>query len=623
MKNVSKSFSEKVLFENISFGITDSDRIGLVGINGTGKSTFLKMISGQLEPDSGSITRSSGITVQYLSQNPDFDEDMTVLEHILQGDHPVLKTIRNYEATALKLQESPDDRDLQAELTKYAAEMEAVDGWKFEIEAKTILSKLGINDVDRPIGELSGGHKKRIALAEALIRPSDLLILDEPTNHIDFEAIKWLENYLTKRKGALLIVTHDRYFLKSVIDRIIEIDKGGLYYYEGNFEYFLEARTKRGKIQDAMERRRRSLYINELAWIRQGAKARTTKQKARIARFEELKKMGTRTAGEKLDLPTAYRRLGKKVIEMENVSKSFEGQAVLKDFSIMVSPADRIGIVGLNGMGKTILLDLVAGLTSPDTGEISIGKTVKVAYYRQGNEDMDHKIRAIDYIRETAEYVEASNGQRISASQMLERFLFDSGHQYSLIGNLSGGEKRRLLLAKTLIEKPNVLLLDEPTNDLDIQTLEVLEEYLEYFQGAVLVISHDRYFLDKAVDRIIAVKEDGKTVFYNDLDGYERSLAFEKPVAAKKTKMPKRPKGSGSRKRRFTYAENREFESIDSDIAILEASLAKIEEEMTTNWFDHTRMQELAIKQKDAQTELSEKMERWVYLNELAEKINK
>ena len=622
MKNVSKSFSEKVLFKNISFGIEDGDRIGLVGINGTGKSTFLKMISGQLEPDSGSITRSSGITVQYLSQNPEFIQDMTVIEHILQGDHSVMKVIRDYEATTLKLQASPDDRDLQAELTKYTAEMEALDGWKFEIEAKSILSKLGINDVGRRIGELSSGQKKRIALAEALIRPSDLLILDEPTNHIDFEAIKWLENYLTKRKGALLIVTHDRYFLKTVIDRIIEIDKGGLYFYEGNFEYFLEARTMREDIQDSMERRRRRLYINELAWIRQGVKARTTRQKARIARFEELKKMGTRTAGEKLDLPVAYRRLGKKVIELENVSKSFEGQTVLKDFSIMVSPADRIGIVGLNGMGKTILLDLIAGLTLPDTGEISIGKTVKTAYYRQGNEDMDHQVRAIDYIRETAEYVEASNGQRISASQMLERFLFDSGHQYSLVKNLSGGEKRRLLLAKTLIEKPNVLLLDEPTNDLDIQTLEVLEEYLEYFQGAVLVISHDRYFLDKAVDRIIAVKEDGKTVFYNDLDGYERSLALEKPAAKSMTKMPKRPKGPAG-KRRFTYAENREFESIDSDIAILEASLAKIEEEMTANWSDYVRMQELAAKQKDIQTELSEKMERWVYLNELAEKINK
>ncbi|MCJ7665173.1 MAG: ABC-F family ATP-binding cassette domain-containing protein, partial [Actinobacteria bacterium] len=566
--------------------------------------------------------RSSGITVQYLSQDPDFNKDMTVLEHILQGDHPVMKAVRDYETAVLALQASPDNRYLQAGLTKFAAEMDALDGWNFEVEAKSILGKLGIDDIDRKIGELSGGQKKRIALAEALIRPSDLLMLDEPTNHIDFETIKWLEKYLMSRKGSLLIVTHDRYFLNRVINRIIEIDKGGLYCYEGNFEYYLESRTMREEIQDSMERRRRRLYINELAWIRRGARARTTKQKARIVRFEELKKMGTGTSGESLDLPVAYRRLGKKVVEMKNVSKSFDGQAVLKDFSILLDPADRIGIVGLNGMGKTILLDLIAGLTRPDTGEISTGETVKVAYYRQGNEDMDHSVRVIDYIRETAEYVEAGNGQRISASQMLERFLFDSAHQYSLIGNLSGGEKRRLLLAKVLIENPNVLLLDEPTNDLDIQTLEVLEEYLQYFQGAVLVISHDRYFLDKAVDRLIAIKEDGRTAFFNDTTGYERSLAIEKPAAVKKTKISKGPMGPAGKKR-FTYAESREFERIDSDISTLEASLAKIEEEMMVNWSDYIRMKELAVKQKDIQTELAGKMERWVYLNELAEEINK
>ena len=622
MKNISKSFSEKVLFEDISFGVEDNDRIGLVGINGTGKSTFLKILSGQIEADSGTIAKSGGATVRYLPQNLEFDGDMTVLEHILQGDHPVMRAIREYESTANKLQGSPDNKKLQTELTRCASEMEALDGWNFEVEAKSILTKLGIEDVSRRIGELSGGHKRRIALAEALIRPSDLLVLDEPTNHIDFEAIKWLENYLISRKGALLIVTHDRYFLNRVVSRIIEIDRGRLYNYAGNFEYFLEARAKRGEINDTMERRRRRLYANELKWIRQGAKARTTKQKARIARFDQLKKAGTNTADEKLDLPTAYRRLGKKVIELDNVSKSFDGQIVLKGFSILLSQSDRIGIVGLNGMGKTILLDLIAGLITPDNGEISTGKTVKVAYYRQGNDDMDHSIRVIDYIKETAEYVETTSGQRISASQMLERFLFDTGHQYSLIGNLSGGERRRLLLAKTLIEKPNVLLLDEPTNDLDIQTLEVLEEYLQNFQGAVLAISHDRYFLDKVTDRIIAVKEDGRTAFYNDLDIYEKSFEADRSAALIKTKAPKRSKDT-SGKKRFTYTENKEFGKIDGDILKLEGMLSVIEKEMTENWSDHIRMKDLAEKQKELQKELSEKMEHWVYLNELAEEINR
>ncbi|MFC2145175.1 ABC-F family ATP-binding cassette domain-containing protein [Actinomycetota bacterium] len=621
MKNVSKSFSEKVLFKDISFGVEDNDRIGLVGINGTGKSTFLKILSGQIEPDSGSITRSSGTTVKYLPQNLEFDKEMTVLEHILQGDHPVVRAVREYESTANKLQGSPDNKKLQAELTRRASEMEALDGWNFEVEAKSILTRLGIDDVNRKINELSGGHKRRIALAEALIRPSDLLVLDEPTNHIDFEAIKWLENYLITRRGALLIVTHDRYFLNRVIGRIIEIDKGRLFNYAGNFEYFLDARTKRGKIDDIMERRRKRLYVNELKWIRQGVKARTTKQKARIARFEQVRKVNANTVDEKLELPVAYRRLGKKVIELNNVSKSFEGQIVLKDFSILLGQSDRIGIVGLNGIGKTILLDLIAGLVTPDNGEISTGKTVKVAYYRQDNDDMDHSLRVIDYIKETAESVETASGHRISAAQMLERFLFDTDHQYSLIGNLSGGERRRLLLAKTLIEKPNVLLLDEPTNDLDIQTLEVLEEYLQYFQGAVLVISHDRYFLDKVVNRIIAVKEDGRTALYNDIDIYEKSLETDRSAASKKTKTTRRSKNPDVKKR-FTYAENKEFGKIDGDISNIEDMLSVIEKEMTENWSDRVKMKELAEKQKKLQEELAGKMERWVYLNELAEEIN-
>jgi ABC transport system ATP-binding/permease protein len=648
MENVTKSFPGKMLFEEVSLGIGDNDCIGVVGINGTGKSTFLKMISGQIEPDSGNIVRRNNLTVQCLSQALEFDESMTVLEHILHGEHPLMKTIRAYEAVMHQLQETPDDGSLQKRLAGYTERMDALDAWNVETEAKSILSKLGISDTGRKIGELSGGQRKRIALAEALIQPADLLILDEPTNHIDLETIKWLEDYLSQRKGALLLVTHDRYFLNRIVNRIIEIDKGKLYLYDGNFEYFLEKKTLREEAQTSMEEKRRRLYVNELAWIRHGAKARTTKQKARIARFEEMKGAGAgkEIAREQLELPVAYRRLGKKVIEFDNVSKSFDGLTVIKNFSIQVSPTDRIGIVGPNAAGKTVLLNLVAGLIAPDKGGLSIGDTVKIAYYRQNNEDMDNSIRMIDYIKQTAEYVETSSGSTISASQMLERFLFDGSQQYSLIKNLSGGEKRRLLLAKVLMEKPNVLLLDEPTNDLDIQTLEILEEYLEYFQGAVLVASHDRYFLDKTTDRLIAVKGDGRIEFYTGLDAYGRSLAAGglkaagqqigqqrvgkqskvlpsiKTSASSSTGLARQP-ARANQKIKFTFAESREFAQIDSVIGKLEAELARLAEEMSGSWSDYVRMRELAAQQKKLQAELAEKMERWVYLHELAEKIER
>ncbi len=638
MENVTKSFPGKMLFEQVSLGIKGDDRIGVVGINGTGKSTFLKMISGHIEPDSGNIVRRNNLTVQCLSQALEFDESMTVLEHILHGEHPLMKTIRAYEAAMHQLNEAPDDESLQKRLAGYAERMDALDAWNVETEAKSILSKLGISDIDRKIGELSGGQRKRIALAEALIQPADLLILDEPTNHIDLETIKWLEDYLSQRKGALLLVTHDRYFLNRIVSRIIEIDKGKLYSYDGNFEYFLEKKTLREETQTLMEEKRRRLYINELAWIRRGAKARTTKQKARIARFEEMKGAGAGKgiAMEQLELPVAYRRLGKKVVEFDNVSRSFGGLTVIKNFSIQVSPMDRIGIVGPNAAGKTVLLNLVAGLIAPDKGGISIGDTVKIAYYRQNNEDMDNSIRMIDYIRQTAEYVETSSGSTISASQMLERFLFDGSQQYSLIKNLSGGEKRRLLLAKVLMEKPNVLLLDEPTNDLDIQTLEVLEEYLEYFQGAVLAASHDRYFLDKTTDRLIAVKGDGRIEFYTGLDAYGRSLMAGGPKVAgqqktgQQSKAASRPSARSSarparinQKTKFSFAESKEFAQIDSVIGKLEAELARLAEEMSGSWSDYVRMRELVAQQKKLQAELAEKMERWVYLHELAEKIER
>lgn len=628
MENVTKGFSEKNLFEGLSLGIEDNDRIGLVGVNGIGKSTFLKLVSGQMMPDSGRVVRSSDLRIQFLSQSLEFDDNMTVIEHILHGEHLLIKTIREYEIAAKKLNESPNDETLQKKFMDIASKMDSLDAWNIEVQAKSILDKLGISDTERKIAELSGGQRKRIALAEALIQPADLLILDEPTNHIDLETINWLEDFLSQRKGALLLVTHDRYFLNRIVNRIVEIDKGKLYSFEGNFEYFLEKKTQREELQAAIEEKRKRLYINELAWIRRGAKARTTKQKARIQRFEEIKNAEIKIIKEQIEIPVAYRRLGKKAIEINNISKSFDGMVVIKNFSTIINPGDRIGIVGPNGAGKTTLLNLIAGLIKPDKGNISIGETVKISYYRQDNEDLNPAIRAVDFIRETAEYVETDDRRTMSASQMLEQFLFDDTQRYSLIKNLSGGEKRRLLLAKVLMEKPNVLLLDEPTNDLDIQTLEVLEEYLQYFRGVVLVSSHDRYFLEKTTGKLFAVKGDGKIEFYTSVETYNKSL---KNIGQKTAQVLNpdhtSPFETGrqtiipAKKLKFTYAESREFAGIDGEIEELETTLEKITEEMKDNWSNFIKIKELTAKHDKLQKELSQKMDRWVYLHEKAEQI--
>jgi ABC transport system ATP-binding/permease protein len=623
MENVTKGFTEKILFENISFGINDNDRIGVVGINGTGKSTFLKLASGKIEPDSGKIVRSSGLAVQSLSQTPEFDESASVLESILHGENPLMKIISSYETAAHLFSENPGDENLQEKLTELTAKMDLSDAWKVESQAKSILDKLGISDATVKIKNLSGGQKKRIALAEALVHPADLLILDEPTNHIDLETIKWLEDYLSQLKGALMLVTHDRYFLNRVVNRIIEIDKGRLYFYDGNFEYFLEKKTLREEAQNQIDEKRRRLYINELAWIRHGAKARTTKQKARIGRFEEIKAARKEIVKTVLEIPVAYRRLGKKVLEFDNVSKSFNGKNVIKNFSIIISPGDRIGIVGPNGSGKTVLLNLAAGLMLPGAGSISTGETVSIAYYRQNNEDMDNSARMIDFIKQTAEIVETGNGMTISAGQMLERLLFDSNQQYSLIKNLSGGERRRLMLAKVLMEKPNVLLLDEPTNDLDIQTLEVLEEYLEYFRGVVIVASHDRYFLDKTTDKLLAIKSGGIIQPFNDVDTYLKSTSIIREEKDKPFSKTEKQPEADSKKIKFTFGESREFAVIDSEIGKLEAGIAELSVEMNKCWSDYVRMRELTAKQKALQVQLAEKMDRWVYLHEIAEQMKK
>ncbi len=644
MENVSKGFLEKNLFENISMGIDSSDRIGLVGVNGIGKTTFLKLVSGELLPDSGRIIKGNDIRIKFLSQSPIFNEDLSVIENILQGDSPEIKTIRQYEEVAGRLDKNKDDKKLQSRLVKLSAEMDLLDVWSIEAQAKSILSKLGIDEIYKKISELSGGQRKRVALAEALIQPAELLVLDEPTNHIDLETISWLESFLLQRKGALLMVTHDRYFLNRLVNRIIEIDRKKLHFYNGNFEYFLEKKTRQEEVLAAAEQKRRRLYLDELAWICRGAKARTTKQKARIQRFESIKNLEIKMPQSHIEIPVAYTRLGKKVVEINNVSKSFNGNFVIKDFNMIISPDERIGIVGANGAGKTTLLNLLAGVFSPDSGTIDIGETVKIAYYRQENAELEFDIKAIDYIRKSAEYVKTEEGKILSAGRMLEQFLFDDSKQYSLIKTLSGGEKRRLLLAKILMERPNVLLLDEPTNDLDIQTLEVLEEYLSYYKGVALISSHDRYFLEKTTDKLIAINIGGKIDFFTSVESYNKSLlagSFNKSlkphfgkvipkgipdiknlsVKTKTKSQENTGQAPAASKPKFTYNETREFEVIDKEIGQLEKNLEKILNEMQSCWSDHEKIKELGKKHEELQEKLGKKMDRWVYLNEKAEQL--
>jgi len=606
MENVTKAFNEKTLFENVSFGINKNDRIGLVGINGTGKSTFLKLISQEIKPDSGSIVKTSGFSVQCLAQTLHFEKNETVMEYVLKGAHPSMKIILEYENALKQVSANPSDVSLQEKLPALAAKMDQAGAWDFESRARAILDRLKILEPGAYLNKLSGGQQKRVALAQALIHPSGLLILDEPTNHIDLETIKWLEDYLAQYKNALLLVTHDRYFLNRVVNRILEIDKGRIYAYEGNFEYFLEKKTLRQEAQNRIEEKRRRLYISELAWIRRGAKARTTKQKARIKRFVEISAVKKETASSE--------------IELKNVSKSFGSKKVISGFTYIVSPGDRIGIAGPNGSGKTVLLNIMAQTLAPDSGTVEVGSTVKTAFYRQDNEDMDDLMRMIDYIKETAQYVVSNDGSSISAGQMLERFLFDTNQQYSLIKNLSGGERRRLSLAKVLMQQPNVLLLDEPTNDLDIQTLEVLEEYLEYFRGVVITASHDRYFLDKTTDKILAIKSGGTIRQYNSAEEYLSSLV-QLPGKVKKPSNTFKTGSAVEQKARFTYSESREFLQIEGIIEKLESDITAVSEEISKNWSNHVKARELSEKHKALVEELDAKMARWVYLNEIAEKM--
>ncbi|MDD4504540.1 MAG: ABC-F family ATP-binding cassette domain-containing protein, partial [Clostridiaceae bacterium] len=509
IENITKSYSEKVLLDDISLGIDDRDKIGIVGVNGVGKSTLLKIIAGIERPEAGKITRGNSVSIEYLSQNPYFDPEAKVLEQVFRGNSPAMNLVREYE----KALQNPDSSS--EKLLKLSIEMDRLNGWSLESEAKGVLTKLGITDFQEKIAVLSGGQKKRIALGAALINPSELLILDEPTNHLDNRTIDWLEEYLGKRKGALLMITHDRYFLDRVVNEIAELDKGKLYIYKGNYNNYIEKKIEREESKAANERKRQTLLKKELSWISRGAKARTTKQKSRIERFEKLNEQTVDSTGERLEISVGSSRLGRKVIELSHISKSFGENKVIEDFSYIVLRNDRVGIIGPNGSGKTTLMNIIAGAIKSDSGAVEVGETVKIGIFSQDSYHMsDNSIRVIEYIREGAEYLETAEGEKISASQMLERFLFSPSAQWTPLSKLSGGEKRRLQLLRVLMEAPNVLLLDEPTNDLDIETLTILEDYIESFSGAVIAVSHDRYFLDKTVDKIFVFEGKGRIKKY-------------------------------------------------------------------------------------------------------------
>lgn len=629
LENISKSYSEKKLLEDISLGINDKEKIGLIGVNRTGKSTLLKIIAGAEIPDDGTITKANKVRIEYLPQNPYYDENATVLEQVFKGTCEEMKIIGDYQDVLDKINKSYDEK-LNDRLLKLQEKMDALNLWDLESSAKTVLTKLGIKDFNQKVKELSGGQRKRVSLASALITPCELLILDEPTNHLDNDTIDWLETYLNSFKGSILMITHDRYFLDRVTNRILELDKGILYSYEGNYSVFLEKKMNRLQLAESMEAKRQNLLRKELAWVRRGAKARTTKQKARLQRFDELSNKNDYTPEDKLEISVGSSRLGKKIIEIENLSKSFDGRTFIDNLDYTLARTDRIGIVGRNGLGKSTLIRLLNGELKPDSGTISIGETVKIGCFNQDTSKMHPEMRAIDYIKEESDYITTADGHKITASQMCEKFLFNGTLQYTQIKNLSGGEKRRLQLLRVLMMAPNVLLLDEPTNDLDIDTLSRLEDYLDDFNGVLICVSHDRYFLDRVCNKIFAYEGRGKiniyTGNYSDYLDYREQEniefeEFEDKVKEEKPKAPKKEKPKAKNKPKFSYNEQREFDTIDEDIEKLEDKIASLEEDTSKYATDFTKLQEIMDEKTKLENELQVKYERWEYLNNLAEEI--
>jgi ATP-binding cassette subfamily F protein uup len=629
LEAVSKQYTERTLLDQVQFAISAGERIGVVGVNGSGKSTLLRMIAGVEEPDQGRISRARDLRVAYLSQNPPLNPQLTVIEQIFQSDLAVsgshdqaMRLLREYELVSVALSQDPNNQQLQEQLSALFGQMDSAGAWELEHNVRTVLSRLELSDLThRKVSELSGGQRKRVAMAAALLSPSDLLILDEPTNHIDVTTVTWLESYLARSSSALVLVTHDRYFLERVVGSIVEVDRGKLYTYPGNYSTFLEQKEARAAQQASDEARRKTILKKELVWLRRGAQARTTKQQARIDRINAMQAQTPEAERPDLQISSISRRLGKRVIEIKDIAKQFPDQPIINKLTLTIEPLDRLGIVGPNGSGKSTLLNMITGRMQPDSGEIVVGETVHIAYYDQESAGLDPNQRVIDYIKEGAERVQTTDGSSITASQMLERFLFEPNMQYSLIGKLSGGERRRLYLLRVLMSAPNVLLLDEPTNDLDIQTLAVLEDYLDDFAGAVITVSHDRYFLDRVADRLIAFEGDGTVIEYPGSYSYYAEQLAQRVVEAP---APQRPQAKAAapaapKTRRLSFKEQREYQQLDQKIADLEAKQAKINQQIVDAGSDFQKLTQLTNELEQVSHELETAFERWAELAEIAE----
>lgn len=635
VEDLGKSYGEKTLFSHVNLNINEGDKIGIVGVNGTGKSTFLKTVAGKLVADTGSMVTMRNMRISYLEQSKEFVGENTVLMEAFKDDSPLMQALRNYESALSKSEKGDMSEKVQNQLAKASEQIDALGGWNMESQAKSILTHLGITDFEARVDTLSAGQQKRLALATALIQPCDLLLLDEPTNHLDSETIGWLEEYLAAWKGSLLMVTHDRYFLDRVASGILEFDKGKTYSYQGNYSEFLELKAARIEQEEAGERKRQNFLRNELAWIRRGAQARSTKQKARLQRYEEVKNQKVDLDRNQVEIGLAGSRLGRKIIELEHVGYTWHGQVYIHDFSYTVLRNDRIGIIGGNGTGKSTLLNIIAGRLQPTEGTVEIGQTVKIGYFAQTNVEMDGRLRAKEYIQEAAHYITMADGSKLSAGQLMERFLFPPDLQYTEISRLSGGEKRRLYLLRVLMEAPNVLLLDEPTNDLDLETMGILENFIEDFNGAIIFVSHDRFFTDRMAKKVfVYTGRHGEIESYvgGYTDYHQRLLAEQKArngalndtkpsakgnaVDNRKNYQQERP-----RKKGLTMSEKHEYDEIEAIIASKEGELKMIHLQMTKFATDYDRIQELTTEETRVSSELDKLMERWAYLEEKAENL--